>query len=185
MNPRVLFETVLNEDRKTLACVSKKQVNLLIEEIDNANRVFCAAQGRSGYILRCFCMRLMQFGYPVFYVGETITPRICQGDMLIVLSGTGQTPLTQEWVRIARQQGATTFGVIGAEDSPIGRSLDYSLFLPAGSKISSSRESSSIQPPGSLFEQGAFILLESIVLTLYKRHGSNPEMTLNRHANLE
>jgi len=185
VNPQALGEAILDENRSLLVRVSKEKVDHLIEEIDKAGRIFCAAQGRSGYILRCFCMRLMQFGYPAFFVGETITPRIGKGDMLIVLSGSGQATLTQQWIRVARQQEATTFGVIGVEDSPIGKALDYSLSLPAGSKLELSKGFYSIQPPGSLFEQGAFILLETIVLALYQRLGSDPRMILDLHANLE
>jgi 6-phospho-3-hexuloisomerase len=185
VNPQILAEAILNENRNLLAGVSGEEVHHLIEEIDKAGRIFCAAQGRSGYILRCFCMRLMQFGYPAFFVGETITPRIDKGDMLVVLSGSGQTTLTQEWVRVARQRGATTFGLIGIEDSPIGMALDYSVSIPAGSKLEFSREFYSIQPPGSLFEQAAFVLLEIIVLALYQRQGSDGQALLERHANLE
>ncbi|MBW1739770.1 MAG: SIS domain-containing protein [Deltaproteobacteria bacterium] len=185
MNPQTLVETILDENRNLLTRVSKEQVDYLVKALDNSERIFCAAQGRSGYILRCFCMRLMQFGYQTFFVGETITPKIGKGDMLIVLSGSGQTNLTQEWIRVARQQGATTFGIIGVEDSPIGRALDYSLSLPAGSKLGFSGASSSIQPPGSLFEQAAFVLLETIVLALYQMRGCDPQGILDHHANLE
>ena len=185
MNAQSLGQAILHENQKLLAKVSREDVDHLIEEVDRAGRIFCAAQGRSGYILRCFCMRLAQFGYRAFFVGETITPGIGRGDMLIVLSGSGQTPLTQEWVRVARERGATTFGIIGVEDSPIGRAIDHSLSLPAGSKLGFSREAHSIQPPGSLFEQAAFVLLETIVLALYQRHGSDPRTILDRHANLE
>lgn len=185
VNPQALSEAILNENRTLLARVSKEKLDHLIEVIDKAGRIFCAAHGRSGYILRCFCMRLMQLGYPAFFVGETITPRIGKGDMLFVLSGSGQTALTQEWVRVARQRGATTFGVIGVENSPIGRALDYSLCVPAGSKLEFSREFHSVQPPGSLFEQAAFFLLETILLVLYQRQGSDAQALLERHANLE
>ena len=185
MNSQAIGENILEENRNLLTKVSKKEVAYLIDEIDKSGRIFCAAQGRSGYILRCFCMRLMQLGYPAFFVGETITPRIGKEDMLIVLSGSGQTTLTQECARVARQQGAKTFGVIGVIDSPIGRALDYSISLPTGSRLESPEDLDSIQPPGSLFEQAAFVMLETIVLALYKRHGSDPRTILDRHANLE
>jgi 6-phospho-3-hexuloisomerase len=180
MNPQALVDTILNENRKLLADVPEAAVDHLIEAFDNAKRVFCAAQGRSGFILRCFCMRLMQLGYSAFFVGETITPGIRAGDTLFVLSGSGQTPLTLQWIKLAREHGATALGIVGKEDSPIGKTLDYSLPLSSGS-----RESDSIQAPGSLFEQAAFSILESISLALYQRQGSDPETIRKRHANLE
>lgn len=185
MNPQALGGAILDENRNLLKRVSKEEVDNLIKEIDKAGRIFCAAQGRSGYLLRCFCMRLVQFGYLAFFVGETITPRIDKGDILIVLSASGQTAFTQEWIRVAHRLGAMTLGIIGAQDSPIGKALDYSLSLPAGSKLEPSKESCSIQPPGSLFEQAAFVLLETIVLELYQRQGSDPRIILDQHANLE
>lgn len=185
MNPQALVDVIEDENRKLLASVSKEEVDRLIEELDRAETVFCAAHGRSGYILRCFCMRLMQLGYSAFFAGETVSPRIGKGDLLVVLSGSGQTPLTREWIRIARQQGGASFGIIGVEDSPIGRAVDHKLSVPAGSRLESSGQSDSIQPPGSLFEQAAFTLLEAIVLALYQRQGSDPKAISDRHTNLE
>ena len=185
MNPRALVDIILDENRKLLAGVSETQVNRLIEELDNADRVFCAAQGRSGFILRCFCMRLMQLGYPAFFVGETVTPRIRKDDVLFVLSGSGQTALTQEWIRLAHEQGAMTVGIVGVEDSPIGSALDHSLSLPGGSRLDSAGGADSVQPPGSLFEQAGFSLLETISFALYERQGSDPQAIRDRHANLE
>jgi 6-phospho-3-hexuloisomerase len=185
MDLQVLVETILDENEKLLRGVPQEAVDHLIEELDKADRVFCAAQGRSGFVLRCFCMRLMQLGYSAFFVGETITPGIRKGDMLFVVSGSGQTGLTQEWIRIARERGAITFGIVGAKDSPIGRAVHSSLSLPAGPWAGLSGKSQSVQPPGSLFEQAAFALLETIVLTLYQRQGSDPEAMRDRHANLQ
>jgi 6-phospho 3-hexuloisomerase len=122
----------------------------------------------------------MQLGCSAFFVGETITPGIRSGDILFVLSGSGETTLTLEWIKLAREQGARSIGIVGKEESPIGKTLDHSLSLQASSK-----ETDSIQPPGSLFEQAAFSLLESISLTLYQRQGSDPEAMRGRHANLE
>jgi 6-phospho-3-hexuloisomerase len=185
MKPQAVVDTILDENRKLLADVSEAAVDHLIESFDNARRVFCAAQGRSGFILRCFCMRLMQLGYSAFFVGETITPGIQAGDMLFVLSGSGQTPLTLEWIKLARERGATRLGVVGKQDSPIGKALDYSLSLSTASRLDVAGDPDSIQPPGSLFEQAAFFLLESIALALYQRQGSDAEAIRGRHANLE
>jgi 6-phospho-3-hexuloisomerase len=177
------MEAVLKEDRHLLREVPDKAIEDFIEGLDRTNRVFCAAQGRSGYILRCFCMRLMHLGFKAFFVGETITPGITAGDILVVCSGSGHTPLTHEWVRLAKAQGAVTYGIIGMEDSPIGRTLDHSVCLPGGSKKDPPRGFQSAQPPGSLFEQAAFVLLETIVLALYQR--GDEGALFHHHANLE
>jgi len=185
MNPQALFKAVLDEHQKLLERVPGEAVDRLIQELDNAARVFCAAQGRSGYVLRCFCMRLMQLGYRAFFVGETITPGIEGGDLLIVLSGSGQTSLTREWVRIARERKARAFGILGVKDSPMAGAVHDSLVLPAGSKLEPATASLPAQPPGSLFEQVAFVLLETIVLIICRKRGIDPRTILEKHANLE
>jgi 6-phospho-3-hexuloisomerase len=127
----------------------------------------------------------MHLGYPVFFVGETITPGIDKGDILVVSSGSGQTVVTHELIKLGRQHGALAYGVVGVGDSPIGRALDHSICLPAGSKKDFSSDFGSTQPPGSLFEQAAFFLFETIVLALYQKQGSDSQALLGRHANLE
>jgi 6-phospho-3-hexuloisomerase len=127
----------------------------------------------------------MHLGYRAFFVGETITPRIGKGDILVVLSGSGQTALTWELTKLGQQQGALAYGVIGVEDSPIGRTLDCKVCLHGASKRVHPDRLWSVQPPGSLFEQAAFVMLEAIVLALYQRQGSDGRILRERHTNLE
>jgi len=185
VNVQGLLEAIFDEDRNLLKAVPGDDVERFITGLDHADRIYCTAQGRSGYVLRCFCMRLMHLGYQAFFVGETITPRIGKADVLVVLSGSGQTALTYELIKLGQQQGALTCGVIGVEDSPIGRILDLKVCLPGASRRDHPDDVSSIQPPGSLFEQAAFVMLETIVLALYQRQGSDGRTLLEHHTNLE
>lgn len=185
MSPPSLFEAILEQHRKLLERVSRDEIDHFIGELHKARRVFFAAHGRSGYVLRCFAMRLMQMGYQVFFVGETVTPNIKMGDLLVVLSGSGRTSLTREWIRIAHEQKARAFGILGVKNSPMGEALDLCLTLDAGSKLDRAAASPTAQPPGSLFEQAAFLLLESVVLTVCETQGIDPATILERHANLE
>jgi 6-phospho-3-hexuloisomerase len=185
MNLQKLIEAVLDDARNLVTKAPREPVERFVEGLDQAQRIFCAAQGRSGYVLRCFCMRLMHLGYRAYFAGETITPRVGTGDMVVVVSGSGQTRFTCEFVKLAKHQGGTTYGVIGVEDSPLARALDHVICLAWGSKADMNHEPVSLQPLGSLFEQAAFVLFEAIVLELFQRQGSNHQALLERHANLE
>ena len=46
-------------------------------------RIFVAGEGRSGFSAKGFAMRLMHLGYTVYVVGETITPALREGDLLV------------------------------------------------------------------------------------------------------
>ena len=181
-----LAKTITDENLKLLSKVKGEQVLRFVQVLDEAKRIFCGAQGRSANILRCFCMRLMHLGYESYFVGETVTPRIGKGDLAVFLSGSGDTLWTVETAKTARNQGAGSWGIIGVEDSPLGKTLDGFVLLPGGTKRSrGSGKPLSIQPAGSLFEQAAFLVLEAIVLELYERQGSDLDALLGRHTNLE
>ncbi len=186
MKTQELCKAIIDENLKLLAHVQTEEVEVFMGGLGQAENIFCAAQGRSGYILRCFCMRLTHLGRQAFFAGETITPRIKTGDILVVLSGSGRTAYTAELIKLAKRAQAATYGVIGTKDSPMGRNLDHAVFLPVPSRNSRSpSENPSIQSLGSLFEQAAFILLESILLEFVQKQGSDQRVLLERHTNLE
>ena len=73
------LDQIIGEVRTVLRRVSPEEAESFIQELEKANRIFCFGAGRSGFVLRTFCMRLMQLGFTVYYVGETITPRNSTG----------------------------------------------------------------------------------------------------------
>lgn len=161
-------EAILEENKRLLESLDKDAVDAFVRKILTAQKVFCSAQGRSGFILRTFCMRLMHLGSQAHFCGETVTPALGREDLLIVLSGSGETPSTLEAVRSAKARGTCTFGILGNLDSSIGSLVDGSIHLPGTTKLCRQAEPQSVQMAGSLFEQSSFLLLEAIVLALYQ-----------------
>ncbi len=165
--------------------ISEKAAKDFIQRIRNAESIFFSAQGRSGFILRCFCMRLMHLGYRVYFCGETITPAITGKDLLIVLSGSGDTPSTLEAVKSAKQHSAETYGILGNIDSGIGSMVNRSLHIPGTTKLCRAGEPESLQMAGSLFEQSAFLFLEAVVLKIYQTRKKDIGSVSPRHAVIE
>ena len=178
-------EGILAENRRLLQSLSDKTVEDFIHRILGARAIFFCAQGRSGFILRCFCMRLMHLGYPVYFCGETITPAISGDDLLIVLSGSGETPSTLESVKSANKRNATTYGVLGNMDSEIALQVDKSIYLPGTTKLCRDGEPDSLQMAGSLFEQSAFLFFEAVVQSLYQDRKKEVGRVSPRHAVIE
>ena len=179
------IDSILEENRRLLQSLSDDAVEDFIRRIEAAKTIFCSAQGRSGYVLRCFCMRLMHLGYQVYFCGETITPAIGEGDLLVVLSGSGETASTLDSVQIAKKRGAMIFGILGHLDSRIAPLADHSIHLPGTTKLRRDSEPVSSQMAGSLFEQSAFIVLEAIVLALSQSRGEEIDGELRLHAIIE
>jgi 6-phospho-3-hexuloisomerase len=169
-----------------LARLTSDMAETLIHEVETAPRIFGCAAGRSGFILRGFLMRLMHLGFTVYFVGETTTPRVRPGDLLIVMSGSGETAQPREMQRRANTAGARTLALTTHPESTIGREAQVTINIPGTTKLTLNQEAKSVQCPGSLFEQATFLFLEAVVLILYQRRlGTNRGDVLDRHADLE
>jgi 6-phospho-3-hexuloisomerase len=176
---------IFHENQLLLRKLKDTVLTDLIQNLRSARSVFFSAQGRAGYLLRCFCMRLMHLGYSVYFCGDTTTPAMGLGDLLVVLSGSGETAWTLEAVRSARNHHAQTLGILGKADSAIGRLVDRSIILPGTTKLRRNGEPPSLQMSGSLFEQAAFFFLEAVVLELSRERTEAGEDLLARHAVIE
>ncbi|MFC1813134.1 6-phospho-3-hexuloisomerase [Thermodesulfobacteriota bacterium] len=165
--------------------LSDEAVEDFIQKIMSAGSIFFSAQGRSGFILRSFCMRLMHLGFQVYFCGETISPAIVQDDLLIVLSGSGETPSTLEAIHRAKKQSAVTYGILGNMGSAIADQVDNCIHLPGTTKLCRDSEPDSLQMAGSLFEQSAFLLFEAIVLLLYRERKEAVGSLSSRHTLIE
>ena len=55
-------------------------------KILNARRIYVMGAGRSGLVAKGFAMRLMHLGFQSYVVGETITPALQKGDVIVIFS---------------------------------------------------------------------------------------------------
>ncbi len=105
-------------------------------------------------------MRLMHLGARVYYVvGETITPSIAAGDVLVAVSGSGKT---QQVVSEAKSQRSRMFNyrlISASTESPLTAHTYELLHIPAATKYRSENEAASIQP--------LRLIIRSMCLTLY------------------
>lgn len=141
-----------------------------------AGRIFFSGQGRSGLAAQMAAMRFMHLGMQAHFVSEVTAPSIRSGDTLVLISGSGRTPVSIGFARIARDEGARVLLVTHQESSPLHELADTALVLPvAGSR----------QFGGTLFEQSAIILLDSIVHGLMRDLPDAVATMSYNHTNLQ
>lgn len=180
------FGNILDELRDALSVINDADAEKLATAVSEAQSVFVAGGGRSGLAMRSFAMRLMHLGYNVHVVGETTTPGITDKDLLIVGSGSGATRSLIAHAKAAHSMGASVALITIDKDSTIAGIADPVLTIAAPSnKIAGKTGFKSIQPLGSLFEQGLLLTLDGIVLLLMEATGEDSAMMFKRHANLE
>ncbi|WGM22647.1 6-phospho-3-hexuloisomerase [Paenarthrobacter sp. OM7] len=168
----------------TTNAIDVGQLAVLAERIRRAERVFLAGAGRSGLVLRMAAMRLMHLGLTVHVAGDTTTPAIAAGDLLVLASGSGTTSGVVKAAETAIAAGANVAAVTTNPGSPLAGLADALVIIPAAQKTDHG-SSLSRQYSGSLFEQSLFLATEAVFQTLWENTDEPAEQLWLRHANLE
>ena len=159
------LNTILEELTQNAKFVKADQLQSAINSIMNAKRIFLAGAGRSGFAARGFANRLMHLGFHSNFVGDTVTPSIQKGDLLIIGSGSGETASLVSDAKKAKQVGAHIGTLtIFPENTEHGQS---------------------IQPHGSSFEQLSWLVYDALVVYLMQETKQGDNEMFARHANLE
>ncbi|MCC9178691.1 6-phospho-3-hexuloisomerase [Arthrobacter sp. zg-Y750] len=164
--------------------LQEDQLAGLVNEIRQARRVFVTGGGRSGLALRMHAMRLMHLGLTVHVVGETTTPAIGPGDLLIVASGSGTTAGAVAAAETAVSVDSRVTALTTDGESKLAGIAHHVVLIPAAQKTDH-RGTASRQYSGSLFEQALLLVLDAVFHTLWKIDGTPAEDLWPRHANLE
>ncbi len=176
----------------------KDQVERFIDVLVNAYKrkakVLVMGAGRSGLIGRAFAMRLMHLGFNVYVLGESITPSIGEGDVVIAVSGSGRTRLIVTAAEAAKKVKATVVAITSYPDSPLAQYADVIVEVPGRTKLVPdidyfARQILGIHEPlaplGTLFEDTALVFLDGVVVELMHRLGKDESELRKRHANIE
>lgn len=169
-------------------------VNELIRARDEGRRVMVVGAGRSSLVGRAFAMRLMHLGLNVYVLGETINPAVADGDIVLVISGSGSTALPVTVAEIAKKLGVRVLAVTSNPESPLGKLADLTVVVPGRSKAAREEEYQSRQllgehesltPMGTLFENSSMVFLDSLIAELMDRLGVSEDEMKRRHAAIE
>ncbi|WP_031433505.1 6-phospho-3-hexuloisomerase [Methylomarinum vadi] len=153
----------------------------LTQMLDSASRIFISGAGRSKLVGNFFAMRLMHGGYDVSVVGEIVTPSIKKGDLLIIISGSGETEQLIAYTKKAKQIGAKIVLISAKSDSSIGDLADTVLQIGKAEQYAKVKG----MPMGTVFELSTLFFLEATISHIIHEKGIEEEVMRSRHANLE
>ena len=177
------MNTIVEKLDRSTKTIAPEKLQEVIKKIKEHKRIFVYGTGRSGLMLKAFAMRLMQIGLDSYVVGETTTPSVQKGDLLIVASASGETGSVCMTAESAVKQGVDLVVISSAPESTLGKIQAPDIELEAATKFATSKVS--VQPLGSLFEQMLLIVFDAIILEMsQEEEGSNEDMA-KRHASLE
>lgn len=156
-------------------------------------KIFIVGMGRSGFVARAFALRLMNLGFNVYFLGETITPAAERGDLFIAISGAGGTKMVLTASSATKEIGAKVVAIMSFPESALGRLADLVVTVKGRTKagmpveedylarqIIGEREP--LAPLGSIFENNCMVFLDSLVVELMHRMGRTEADLKRRHA---
>ncbi len=185
MEVKQVLGSIVDELSRTFDMLDEAQLEELERRVLAADRVFVAAAGRSLLAIRAFAMRLAHFGFTAYVVGETVTPAIAPGDVLLIASGSGSTATLVVMAEKARSVGADVVLITARPQSPLGALANHIVHLEAYTAKLPDSGIASVQLGGSTFEQGVLIVGDALMVHIAGSSAEKNAELMTRHANLE
>lgn len=169
-------------------------IRVMIDTIRNSERIFLMGAGRSGLASKAFAMRLVQLGLTAYVIGEVVTPAMTDKDLLIAVSGSGETKSIVSAAKTAKGIGSKVLAVTSYPESHLGKIADYIVRVKGKTKIDVEKDylkhqiegkHSSLTPLGTLFEDTVMIFFDGIIAGLMAQLGREEIYMKKRHATLE
>lgn len=173
---------IVEKTKNLLIDVDEGQIQRVCEIFLGAERIFLYGAGRSGLVAKAFAIRLVHLGFQTYVIGETITPPVRENDLVVVISGSGETIPSVMTAEIAKKMGAKLIVITSRSDSKIVEYADISVVLPAECKEEKKKK---LAPLGTLFEAAAWIFTDGLVAKLMEMKGESEEKMKERHATLQ
>ena len=176
--------------------IEDAEIEIFIQAILDAKRIYVMGAGRSGLVAKAFAMRLMHLGLISYVVGETITPAIEESDMIIAFSGSGNTKTIAEIAETAKEIGAMIGLITSNKDSRMGQIADVVVVIESHRDAVTDEsheyeirqmmgEHKSFAPLGTIFETTSMIFSDAIVSRLMEITQTSEGELKRRHTNIE
>jgi len=159
-------------------------IDLIVKTYGKNRMVFLYGAGRSGFIGRCFAQRLMHLGIKSCFISDTVTHRYNAKDLLIIISGSGETTSPLAIAEKAKEMGGNLVLFTGNPYSNIAKLSDLIIQIEGKSKEKAIIEDS-LAPYTTLFDISTLAVLDAVGGVLMKILGVSEADIDTRHASIE
>jgi len=169
---------ILEEVKRTIERVDEAVIDETVGTLASAPKIFIYGVGRSGLVGEAFAARLVQIGLNVHFIGDTTTPIVEKGHVVLIISNTGETMSAVQTANIVRRIGAVVIGLTGSAHSKLGIASNIVLELVQPRDEQKKR----MAPLGTIFELSSMVVLDSMVPLLMDRLHQDEASLRRRHA---
>ena len=130
----------IEELRQTVSLIDEKQLNTILDCIQNAGTVQLVAVGNTIPVALDGAFKLNEIGIravagTIWETQLTFSLSLKPGDVLIAISNSGESRQVAKMVRVAKKNGVTTIGITNNPRSTIGSDVDYHIQTATREKI--------------------------------------------------
>jgi 6-phospho-3-hexuloisomerase len=191
-----MMQLMASKIRAIASTISDDDVEKLLTELLHAKRIYVIGAGRSGLVAKAFAMRLMHLGLHAYVIGETITPALNKGDVMVVFSGSGRTKTVADLAETAKEIGGRICLISSNAESRIGKIADCTVIIEHQRDSveddtvefeirQMTGDHKSFAPLGTLFETVSMIFADAVISRLMEIIDIDESALKNRHTNIE
>jgi len=191
-----MMKLMASKIRSIANTISDEDAEKFIRELLSAKRVYVVGAGRSGLVAKAFAMRLMHLGLHAYVVGETITPALNKGDVMVIFSGSGRTKTVADLAETARDIGGKICLITSNADSRIAKIADCIVIIEHHrDKVADDAaefeirqmmgDHKSFAPLGTLFETASMVFADAVISRMMEITQTDESALKNRHTNIE
>ncbi|MFX1586576.1 MAG: SIS domain-containing protein [Promethearchaeota archaeon] len=159
-------------------------IDLIVKTYGDNRMIFLYGAGRSGFIGRSFAQRLMHLGIKSCFISDAVTHRYDDKDLLIIISGSGETTSPLAIARKAKEIGGKIVLFTGNPYSNIAKLSDLIIQIEGKSKEKAILEES-LAPYTTLFDISTLAVLDAVGGVLMALLGVSEADIDKRHASIE
>jgi 6-phospho-3-hexuloisomerase len=171
--------------------IDEREMELAVETILHAKKIYVLGIGHSGFFGRIFAMKLNHVGLSAYTVFDEINPPFGNNDLFIAISQSGGTKTILTLAEKAKKLGGRVFAVTSNRDSALGKLSDARLVVDKVDENVNYRVLAKIGDLknqnflGAIFGFNIFILFYTLIIMLAERLRESADSINARHANLQ
>ena len=171
-------EYIAAHARSALAHIDPVTLARVVELLARSPKIFVYGAGRSGIIGRALAMRLVQAGLSAYVIGESVTPIVQKGDLVLIFSNRGESYSSIQTANIVRREGAELIVITGRTSSK----LAHAATVLVGLKVPDDPDQPRLAPLGTVFEAASLRFGDALIAEWMRVRGETEESMRRRHA---
>ncbi|MGQ4913630.1 MAG: SIS domain-containing protein [Candidatus Asgardarchaeia archaeon] len=124
------FKEIIDHLNHFFKSIDNDSITTFAEYLKKTKRIYVVGIGKTGLIAKTFALSMLSMGYEVFVVGESLMPAPRETDLVIAVSGSGETDYPIKTAQMAKKLGAKVVCITSNPTSTLAQISDFTVVVP-------------------------------------------------------